>query len=122
MPASLAQLTANSARLERHFPDGESFFIEYRPGDLTPRQMHLINAQKDRQFSDLTPAEQAEPLDAITRMLANLLVATDATTSAGGPVICTYAGLQDGSFTDQTPLLALLIEDQRPGKTTDTQN
>lgn len=122
MPASLAQLTTNTARLERHFPDGESFFIEYRPADMTPRQMHLIQANKDRRFSDLTPAEQAEALDAITRVLANLLVATDATTSAGEPIVCTYEGLQDVSYTDQTALLDLIIEDQRLGKTNETEN
>jgi hypothetical protein len=116
MPASLGQLTANRARLERTFDDGESFFIEYRPMQLTPRQLHVIHMIKGRAWDTLTEAEQEAGINATTRLLADCLIATDATTSAGEPIICTYEGLQDVTIVDLTALLDLIMEDQRLGK------
>jgi hypothetical protein len=121
MPASLGQLTANRARLERTFDDGESFYIEYRPANITPRQMHQINVVKGRVWDTLTEAEQEASIDATVRLLADSLIATDATTSAGEPIVCTYEGLQDVSYIDLTALLDLILEDQRLGKATGSE-
>lgn len=116
MPASLSQLTSNRARLERRFDDGESFFIEYRPAQLTPRQLHRIQALRDRAWDDLLPTEQEEALDATTRLLADALIATNALDSQNRPIVPTLEGLQDVSYVDQAALLQLIQEDQRMGE------
>ena len=122
MPASLSQLSSNRARLERTFDDGESFYVEYRPAQLTPRQLHRIQALRQRPWDELTPDEQAEALESTTKLLAETLIATDALDSQNRPIVCTLDGLQDVSYTDQAALLQLIQENQRLGEGTGTGN
>jgi hypothetical protein len=116
MPASLAQVTSNHARMESEMPDGSTFFIEYRPAQITPRQLHALAAMEERPFDMLRTKEQADVLDATTRLLADCLIATDLTTSAGEPFPTTLEGLQDVSYVDQAAMLNLIREDQRVGE------
>lgn len=115
MPASLSRLSTTRARLTRTFDDGESFFIDYRPGQVTPRQVHRLQELQGR-ADDLSEAEQSALADEQTEMLAAMLIETNALDSQQRPIVCTLEGLQDVSYADQRALLTLILEDQQPGK------
>jgi len=126
MPASLSAIVSNRARLERTFDDGESFYIDYRPAQLTPRQMHLAQsaqAFQNRDWEEMSDAERAEAReasDAITRYLAATLIATNLLDSQQRPIVCTLEGLEDVSYGDQQALLVMIQEDQKLGKANGT--
>ncbi len=118
MPASLSDLITNRARLTHILDNGESFTIDYKPSDLTPRQMHQAKratALKGRAWESLSDTERdevMEAMDAITRMLASCLIATDLLDAQQHPIVCTYEGLQDVAYEHQTWMLDLIQQDQ----------
>ncbi len=122
MPASLSDIVTNRARLTHTFENGESFTIDYKPADLTPRQAHqaqrgrALQGRKWEEMSESQRAEVTEAMDTMTRMLANCLIATDLLDAEQRPIVCTYEGLQDVAYEHQSFLLGLIQEDQRLGK------
>jgi hypothetical protein len=116
MPSKFTNLTPSRARLERHFEDGSSLFIEYRPTRVTPRQIHQADAIRAIGFENLPPAEQTKQIDETTQMLANCLIAWDLLDANDQPIPCTLEGLQDVDLETQTAILELIMEDRRMGK------
>ena len=118
MPASLSDIVTNRARLTHTLDNGESFTIDYRPAQLTPRQAHQATRAKalqGRAWESLSEAERDEALeamDAITRMLASCLLATSLLDAEQRPIVCSYEGLQDVAYEHQAWMLDLIQQDQ----------
>jgi len=98
-------------RFTRTFEDGESFYVEHRPGQLAPRRMADFQTLQRHAWADLTEHEQAAVIDFTTRILADTLIATDLLDSQNRPIMCSYEGLYGMSFDDRVALLNLIRED-----------
>jgi hypothetical protein len=116
MPANIGNLTVNRAHLERHFEDGSSLFIDYRPAQVTPRQLHKVQDMQQRNWDDLSPAEQNELMDSTVKMLADCLIDWDLLDRNNQPIPPTLEGLQDVDYLSQVAILEMIVEDQRLGK------
>ncbi len=122
MPARLSSLNRNHARVELDLGDGATLTIDYRPGMLTPRQLHRAQAMDGVDFETLTQAEQADLMDDTTRMLADSLISWDLLDESDQPIAPTFAGLQDVDYAAQSVILQAIIDDQRLSKTSGNGN
>jgi hypothetical protein len=118
MPASLNQVARNRATLTLDFGEGASLTVVYRPGAITPRQLHRTYPEADTPFADLPDAEQRALMEEVTRSLGNCLLDWDLLDNDGQPIPATPEGLQDVDYVVQTVVWKAISEDQRPGKET----
>ena len=121
MPANLSNLSANHARLDRDFGNGQTLFIEYRPALITPRQLHRLQALQGRAWDTLSTGEQNELMDSTTQMLADCVIAWDLLDANDQPIPSTLEGLQDVDYVSQAALLQMITEDQQQSKPTGSE-
>lgn len=115
MPARLSSLSRNRGEFTKHFEDGSSISVVYRPGRITPRQLHRAQALQER-GDELSDAEQQSLMDEQTQLLADTLIAWDLLDDNGHPIPATLEGLQDVDYQAQGMILNWIVEDQQPGK------
>lgn len=120
MPATLSHLSSNKRTLVHEFEDGATVTIVYRPGNVTPRQFHHVQALQSLQMDELTLDEQSELMDEMTHMLADTLVSWDMLNDEGQPIAPTYEGLQDVNYEAQQIIYEWIVEDQQVGKANGT--
>ncbi len=119
MPADLSNLTRDHARLVHTFEDGTSVTIDYRPGHITPRQLHRTQALSARPFDELTQDERTELMDDTMRFLAECLIDWDLE-SKGVRIPPTLEGLEDVHYDAQSAILEWIVQDQQMGKVNGT--
>jgi hypothetical protein len=119
MPAELSNLARDHARLVHTFADGTSLTIDYRPGHITPRQVHRTQALSARPFEELTPEERNELTDNTMHFLADTLIDWDLEKN-GVRIPPTLEGLEDVHYDAQAAILEWIVEDQRLGKSNGT--
>jgi hypothetical protein len=120
MPATLSHLSRNKGRLTHTFEDGATVTITYRPGRITPRQLHRADALAARGEDQLTQAEQRELMDEQTRLLASALIDWDLQDDQGQPIPPTREGLEDVDYEAQQIILEWIVEDSQLGKSNGT--
>lgn len=118
---NLADLSVNHARMTRptRKPD-EPLIVDYRPGAVTPRQVHRFNHLRSVDTEALSDDERMAITDEQMRILAGMLIDWNLTGLDGEPIPATLEGLQDVDYATQTYLLTELFEEQQLGKSTAT--
>jgi hypothetical protein len=119
MPAELSNLTRDHARLTHTFEDGTSVTIDYRPGHITPRQLHRTQALSARPIDELTSEERTELMDDTMQFLSECLIDWDLE-HQGVPIPPTLEGLEDVHYDAQAVILRWIVEDQQMGKANGT--
>jgi hypothetical protein len=121
MPATLSHLSRNKSTFTHEFEDGTSVTITYRPGRITPRQLHRVQEFEARPDRALSQEESLELMDETTRLLASALIDWDMQDDETHELIPpTFEGLQDVDYEAQQIVMEWIVEDQRLGKSNGT--
>src|SRR5690242_17195394 len=118
MPATLAQLARNRARVIIGDEDGDHIYVDYRPGAITPRTIQAAQRFQGADFEALSADDKAEALSAMPRMLASAMLGWDLLDNDGHPIPPTLEGLQDVDYAVQSLILQAITDHQRLGEQT----